>query len=161
MKILIIYIRRELDKITKNNIVINILGDISELHEIPRREVEKAVERTKNNTGMVLNIALNYGGRDEIVHGIKEYLKEIEMGKVSVDDLNINSFSSYLYTKGQPDPDLVIRPSGEQRLSNFLLYQIAYSEFWFSDVLWPDFKANHLYEAIIEFQNRNRRFGGI
>ena len=82
MKILIIYIRRELDKITKNNIVINILGDISELHEIPRREVEKAVERTKNNTGMVLNIALNYGGRDEIVHGIKEYLKEIEMGKV-------------------------------------------------------------------------------
>lgn len=161
MKILVIYIRAELERLHNNNIKINILGDISELPETPRNEVVKAIEKTKYNTGMVLNIALNYGGRNEIIRGIKEYLKDIEMGKISVEDLNTDIFSNYLYTRGQPDPDLIIRPSGEQRLSNFLLYQIAYSEFWYSDVLWPDFKENHLYEAIIDFQNRSRRFGGI
>lgn len=161
MKILVLYIRRELDRLYKNNIKLNILGDINKLPETPRKEVLKAIEKTKNNTKMVLNIALNYGGRDEIIHGIKEYLKDVEMGNITYDDLNTDNFSKYLYTKDQPDPDLVIRPSGELRLSNFLLYQIAYSEFWFSDILWPDFKENYLYEAIIDYQNRNRRFGGI
>lgn len=161
MKILVLYIKRELDRLTKNNVKLQILGDISKLPELPRREVEKAIERTKNNTKMTLNIALNYGSRDEIIHGIKEYLKEVELGKISIEDLNPNVFSNYLYTKGQPDPDLVIRPSGELRLSNFLLYQVAYSEFWFSDILWPDFTTKYLYQAIIDYQNRNRRFGGI
>lgn len=161
MKILVLYIRRELDRLHKNNIRLNILGDINKLPDAPKNEVIKAIEKTKNNTKMVLNIALNYGGRDEIIHGIKEYLKDVEMGKITYDDLSTDNFSKYLYTKDQPDPDLVIRPSGELRLSNFLLYQIAYSEFYFSDILWPDFKENYLYEAIIDYQNRNRRFGGI
>ena len=123
--------------------------------------MERALERTKGNDGMILNIALNYGGRREIIKGIKEILKDVEMGKISINDINEDSFKDYLYTKGQPDPDLLIRPSGELRLSNFLLYQIAYTEFWFSDVLWPDFKEEKLYEAIIDYQKRNRRFGGI
>lgn len=161
MKILVIYIRRELDKLHNNNIKLNILGDISKLPAIPRGEVENAVEKTKNNTKMTLNIALNYGGRDEIIYGIKGILKDLEMGNITIEELNANMFSKYLYTKGQPDPDLVIRPSGELRLSNFLLYQIAYSEFWFSDVLWPDFNEFELYKAIIDYQKRNRRFGGI
>ena len=161
MRILVLYIKRELDKLYRNNIKLNILGDISKLHEIPRNEVEKAVEKTKNNTKMILNIALNYGGRDEIIHGIKEYLKDVEMGNITYEELNTDTFSNYLYTKGQPDPDLIIRPSGEYRLSNFLLYQVAYAEFWYSDILWPDFNKNELYKAIIDYQNRNRRFGGI
>lgn len=161
MKILVLYIRNELARLTKNNVKLKILGDISELPELPRKEVEKAIERTKENTGMILNIALNYGGRDEIIRGIKLYLKDIEMGKRRVEELNAQEFSKYLYTEGQPDPDLLIRPSGELRLSNFLLYQVAYSEFWFSDILWPDFTSKYLYQAIIDYQNRNRRFGGI
>jgi undecaprenyl diphosphate synthase len=161
MKILVFYIKRELDKLHKNNIRLHILGDISKLPDIPRKEVEKAVEKTKNNTKMTLNIALNYGGRNEIIYAIKEYLKDVEMGNITYEELNPSVFSNYLYTRGQPDPDLVIRPSGEQRLSNFLLYQVAYSEFWFSDILWPDFTEKYLFQAILDYQNRNRRFGGI
>lgn len=161
MKILVFYIRNELDRLTRNNVKLNILGDISALPATARKEVERALERTKGNDGMILNIALNYGGRREIIKGIKEILKDVEMGKISINDINEDSFKDYLYTKGQPDPDLLIRPSGELRLSNFLLYQIAYTEFWFSDVLWPDFKEEKLYEAIIDYQKRNRRFGGI
>ena len=161
MKILVLYIRNELDRLTRNNVKLNILGDISALPTTARKEVERALERTKYNDGMILNIALNYGGRSEIIKGIKEILKDVEMGKISINDINEDSFKDYLYTKGQPDPDLLIRPSGELRLSNFLLYQIAYTEFWFSDVLWPDFKEEKLYEAIIDYQKRNRRFGGI
>lgn len=161
MKILVLYIRNELDRLTRNNVKLNILGDISPLPTTARKEVERALERTKYNDGMILNIALNYGGRSEIIKGIKEILKDVEMGKISINDINEDSFKDYLYTKGQPDPDLLIRPSGELRLSNFLLYQIAYTEFWFSDVLWPDFKEEKLYEAIIDYQKRNRRFGGI
>lgn len=161
MKLLVFYIEKELEKLNKNNVKIQILGDIRPLPDLPRKEVEKAIEKTKDNTGLILNIALNYGGRDEIVHGVRELLKDIKMGKISVEDLDADNFSNYLYTKGQPDPDLLIRTSGEQRLSNFLLYQIAYAEFWFTDVLWPDFSEKYLYEAIVDFQNRNRRFGGI
>lgn len=161
MNILVIYIRRELNKLHNNNIKLNILGDISKLPEKPRLEVERAIVKTKDNTKMVLNIALNYGGRDEIIHGINELLKEVKMGKMNIDSITTEDFSNYLYTRGQPDPDLLIRPSGELRISNFMLYQMAYSEFWFSNVLWPDFKEKNLYTAIIEYQKRNRRFGGI
>lgn len=161
MKILVLYIKKELDKLHRNNVKINIIGDISKLPEYPRSEVIRAVEKTKDNTKMTLNIALNYGGRDEIIKGIKDYLKGVQLGINNIEELTSDSFSDYLYTKGQPDPDLVIRPSGELRLSNFLLYQIAYSEFWFSNVLWPDFTEVELYKAIIDYQERNRRFGGI
>jgi undecaprenyl diphosphate synthase len=110
---------------------------------------------------MILNIGLNYGGRDEIIFGIKEFLKDIELGKIELKDLDKDNFSNYLYTKNQPDPDLLIRPSGELRLSNFMLYQLAYSEFYFSDILWPDFTEKQLLLAILDYQKRNRRFGGI
>ena len=161
MKILTIYIRRELDKLHKNNVKLNILGNIDKLPQFAKEEVIRALNKTSNNTGMVLNIGLNYGGRDEIILGVKSLLKDLEKGKISIDDINENNFSNYLYTKSQPDPDLLIRPSGELRISNFMLYQIAYSEFWFSNVLWPDFTEKHLLLAIKDYQNRNRRFGGV
>ncbi|HLR21407.1 MAG TPA: isoprenyl transferase [Tissierellaceae bacterium] len=161
MRILVVFIRKELNKLHKNNVKLNILGDISKLPNTARNEVEKAVIKTKNNNGMILNIALNYGGRDEVIFGIKGLLKDINKGKIDIDEIDSNIFSKYLYTKDQPDPDLLIRPSGEMRLSNFLLFQIAYTEFWFSDILWPDFDKYKLHEAIIDYQKRNRRFGGV
>ncbi len=161
MKILILYIKNELDKLHKNNVKLKILGDILKLHKTPREEVIRAIEKTKDNDGMTLNIALNYGGRDDIINGIKKMLKDLQLGKINIDQVDDKLFSDYLYTKGQPDPDLLIRPSGELRISNFLLYQIAYTEFWFSDILWPDFKEDQLYGAIIDYQKRNRRFGGV
>ncbi|MBU5426565.1 isoprenyl transferase [Tissierella pigra] len=161
MKILVQYIAKELDKLHKNNVKVQIMGDINKLPEFARKEVIKTIEKTSLNTGMILNIALNYGGRDEIIFGIKNLLNDVEMGKIDINDLNADKFSDYLYTKGQPDPDLLIRPSGELRISNFMLYQIAYTEFWLSDVLWPDFTEKHLLLSIIDYQKRNRRFGGI
>lgn len=161
MEILVLYIRRELDKLHRNNVKLHILGDIEKLPSLAKEAVLTAIDRTKNNTGMVLNIALNYGGRDEIIMGIKNLLKDIELGKISIDNLNENNFSNYLYTSSQPDPDLLIRPSGELRISNFMLYQIAYTEFWFSNILWPDFTEKYLLMAIKDYQKRNRRFGGV
>ncbi|MBZ2173841.1 isoprenyl transferase [Schnuerera sp. xch1] len=161
MKLLVQYLREKLDKIYKNNIKIQTMGDLSKLPIIVRKEVEKAIKKTINNSGMVLNIALNYGGRDEIICGIKKILEDVRLGKLKEEDIDGEMFSNYLYTQNMPDPDLLIRPSGELRLSNFMLYQVAYTEFWFSDVYWPDFKEEHLYEAIIDYQKRKRRFGGI
>jgi len=161
MKLLVRYIEIELERIHKNNIKIQTMGDLSKLPKIPREEVERAIKLTKNNTKMILNIGLNYGGKDEIVRAVKNILEDIKMGNINEEDINTETFSNYLYTKGLPEPDLLIRPSGEQRLSNFMLYQMAYTEFWFSDVLWPDFKEKDLYRAIIDYQKRNRRFGGI
>lgn len=161
MKILVFYIRKELDKLVENDVSLGILGDIEKLPELARNEVNYAVNRTKDNRGMVLNIALNYGGRSDIIQGVKGILKDYEMGKIKLDEIDDDLFSDYLYTKGQPDPDLVIRSSKDIRLSNFLLYQIAYSELYFTDTLWPDFHKEELYEAIIDFQNRKRRYGGV
>lgn len=161
MKLLVEYIRIELDRIHKNNIKIQTMGDISRLPEFARKEVERAIDLTKDNTKMVLNIGLNYGGRSEIIRGIKNLLEDVRMGKIDIEGVDEDSFKRYLYTSGLPDPDLLIRPSGELRVSNFMLYQIAYTEFWFSDIYWPDFKEEHLYMAIIDYQRRNRRFGGI
>lgn len=161
MKILVRYIRRELDKLYENNVRLKILGNIEKLPSYAKEEVLRAMDRTQHNTGMILNIGLNYGGRSEIIMGIKNLLKDIEMGKTTIDDIDENNFSNYLYTSSQPDPDLLIRPSGELRVSNFMLYQIAYTEFWFSNILWPDFTEKHLLLAIQEYQKRNRRFGGV
>lgn len=161
MKLLVTYINQELDKIHRNNIKIQTMGDISKLPKFARIEVEKAVEKTKNNDKMVLNIGLNYGGQAEIVRATKEIVKDVESGILNIDELDENLYKRYLYTSELPDVDLLIRPSGELRLSNFMLYQIAYSEFWFSDIYWPDFKEGQLYRAILDYQKRNRRFGGI
>lgn len=161
MELLIYYIRTQLNKIIKNNIKINVMGDITKLPKKVQSEVERVLSLTKSNDQMTLNIGLNYGGRDEIIKAVKNISKEYKEGIIDIEDIDENTFSDYLYTKGQPELDLLIRSSGELRVSNFMLYQLAYCEFWFSNILWPDFKEELLYKAIIDYQNRDRRFGGI
>ena len=142
------------------NIRVKILGDISVLSEGMQKSINKCMERTKNNTGVTFNIALNYGGRNEIVSAVKNIAKEVKDGNLEIEDITEEVISNNLYTKGEPDPDLVIRTSGELRTSNFLPWQIVYSEFVFLDKLWPDFTEEDLDSAILEYQRRNRKFGG-
>ena len=141
------------------NVKIQFLGDKTALSEKLQNSMEKCVEKTKNNTGLTFNIALNYGGRNELVNAIKNISKEVKDGKLKIDDINEELVSQNLYTSGMPDPDLVIRTSGEMRLSNFLLWQIAYSEFLFVEKNWPDFKEEDLDKAIEEYSHRHRKFG--
>ena len=163
VKSLMMLLQNYLDEYSKRadteNTKINVLGDISVLSEGMRKSINTCIERTKNNTGITFNIALNYGGRDEIIRGIKEVAKEVKNNKIGMEEINEKMFSDYLYTKGQPDPDLVIRTSGELRLSNFLPWQVVYSEFLFLDKNWPDFTEEDLDNAIIEYQRRTRKFG--
>lgn len=161
MKLLVQYLRNEFEELNKNNVIINSIGDISKLPKVCYEELNKAYDKTKNNTGLTLNLALNYGGRVEIVNSVKEIAKLVQENKIKVDDIDEKMIEKYLYTAGMPDPDIIIRPSGEQRLSNFLLWQCAYSEFWYSDVKWPDFTKENLIEAIFDYQNRDRRFGKV
>ena len=123
--------------------------------------IDDALQETKSNDKMILNIGLNYGGQSEIVRATKNICKDVIDGKIDINDIDTESYKEYLYTKGQDDLDLLIRPSGELRVSNFLLYQLAYSEFYFSNILWPDFHENEFYKAICDFQSRNRRYGGL
>ena len=141
------------------NIKVKVLGDITALSKGMQKSIMNCMERTKDNTGVVFNIALNYGGRNEIVRAVKEIAKEIKEERIEIDDITEKLISENLYTKGQPDPDLVIRTSGEVRLSNFLPWQVVYSEFLFIDKNWPDFTEEDLDNAIIEYQKRTRKFG--
>lgn len=161
MNLLIEYMRKEIDELNKNNVKVQILGDLSPLPTITREEIEKAISLTRNNTGIVFNIALNYGGRAELITACKHIATELKDGKIDVDDINEDLISKSLFTAGGYDPDLVIRTSGEKRLSNFLLWQCAYSELVFTDVMWPDFGKKELEKAILEYQSRDRRFGLI
>ncbi|RVU54181.1 isoprenyl transferase [Anaerosphaera multitolerans] len=161
MDLLVIYIKSQLNRLVENNVKINIMGDLSVFPPNIKKEIDRALSATEDNDKMILNIGLNYGGRDEIIRAVKLISTDLLNHKINIEDINDELFSSYLYTKNQTELDLLIRPSGELRVSNFMLYQLAYSEFWFSDVLWPDFNESVLYEAIIDFQNRNRRFGGV
>src|SRR6186713_570613 len=151
------YIRLELNTLLQNNIRFQVIGRAEALPPDVQDELEIGIGKTAKNTGMLFNIALNYGGRAEIVDAAR---RAIAAG-LSADDLDEARFSSLLYTAGQPDPDLLIRTSGEMRISNFLLWQIAYSEIWVTDAFWPDFRAGHLLEAIVDFQKRDRRYGAI
>jgi undecaprenyl diphosphate synthase len=151
------YLRAELETLLVNNIRFRVIGREEDLPEDVRRELAIGQERTAGGTGMVFNIALNYGGRAEIVEAARRLF---EAG-VRPAELDEQRFSAFLYTAGQPDPDLLIRTSGEMRVSNFLLWQIAYAEIWVTDTLWPDFRARHLLEAILAYQKRERRYGGI
>lgn len=141
------------------NIRVKILGDISALSEGMQKSINKCMERTKDNTGVTFNIALNYGGRDEIIKAIKQIASNVKEGTLNIEDINEEIVSNNLYTKGQPDPDLLIRTSGELRLSNFLPWQLVYTEFLFIDKNWPDFEEEDLDKAIIEYQKRTRKFG--
>lgn len=150
-----------LPDLIKENVQVKMMGYKNQLPVHTLRAIEKAIEDTKNNDGLVLNFALNYGSRAEILDGVKQVLNDYKSGKLKETELDEKVFSSYLMTADFSDPDLLIRTSGEIRLSNFMLWQLAYSEFWFTDVLWPDFNEEHLLEAIETFQKRQRRFGGI
>ncbi|MGN9160198.1 isoprenyl transferase [Clostridium sulfidigenes] len=161
MDLVVEFINKEFEELHRNNVKLNSIGDISKLPEKSKAAVEDAMYKTRNNTGLTLNIALNYGGRDEIVKGVKEIAKEVLEGKLQIDNIDDKIISDHLYTSGMPDPDIIIRPSGELRLSNYLLWQSAYSEFWFSNINWPDFTKEDLRRAIGDFQKRDRRFGGV
>lgn len=161
MDLVVEFINKEFEELHRNNVKLNSIGDISKLPEKSKAAVEDAMYKTRNNTGLTLNIALNYGGRDEIVKGVKEIAKEVLEGKLQIDNIDDKIISDHLYTSGMPDPDIIIRPSGELRLSNYLLWQSAYSEFWFSNINWPDFTKEDLRRAISDFQKRDRRFGGV
>jgi undecaprenyl diphosphate synthase len=143
------------------NVQINIIGNILRLPKVLQEEILKVVEMTHQNSGLVLNIALNYGGRDEIVNAVQRIAKDVKNKMINIDDINEEKISEMLYTNKVPDPDLLIRTGGEKRISNFLLWQLAYTEIWYSDVLWPDLKKRDLLEAIYNYQNRERRYGGI
>lgn len=161
MKLLVEYLRGEIEELHENKVVVNSIGDISKLPSICQQELARAFKKTKDNQGLVLNLALNYGGRDELLNAFKSLYKDMSLGTISLDGITEDLINSYLYTRGMPDPDIIIRPSGENRLSNFMLWQCAYSEFWTADINWPDFNKEHLHRAISDFQHRDRRFGGI
>jgi undecaprenyl diphosphate synthase len=153
------YIDKELASFIKNDIRLNVIGRVSGLPDYVRPKLSKAIEKTKDCASMTLNVALNYSGRSEIVDAAKKFASLVMSGSRGINDLDERSFSDLLYTKGQPDPDLLIRTSGEMRLSNFLLWQISYSELYITPKLWPDFSKKDLEEAIAAFQKRERRFG--
>lgn len=142
------------------NIKVNILGDISAFNDDLQKSMLKCIERTKDNTGIVFSIAINYGGRAELVRAMKNIATEVREGRIEVENIDENMITNHLYTVGIPDPDLIIRTSNELRLSGFLIWQASYSEFYFTDINWPDFNEEALDKAIIEYQSRNRRFGG-
>ena len=163
-KLLVFYVDKELKELHSNNVNVKILGDYGKLPKIAVERIDEAIRTTQNNTGLQFNIALNYGSRNEIVRAVKELCEKVKNGTVLVDEINEEAIGDNLYTgknfANVPDPDLVIRTSGEMRISNYLLWQCAYSEFVFTDVLWPDFSPLELEKAIGEYQSRERRFGG-
>ncbi|MBR5270708.1 MAG: isoprenyl transferase [Clostridia bacterium] len=161
MNLLMDYLVNAEKTLAGENVVVRAIGSRKELSEEMQRQIIKTEEFTKNNTGVTLNIALNYGGREEIVNAIKNICSEIKDGKKEISEINEDMFADYLYTAGQDEVDLLIRTSGEKRLSNFMLWQLSYAEMWFTNKLWPDFKPKDLREAIYDFQNRGRRFGGV
>nr|WP_274320405.1 isoprenyl transferase [Paenibacillus qinlingensis] len=151
----------EIEELIQNNVRIRMTGWKDGLPDYTLKAIEGAIERTKDNTGLILNFALNYGGRKEIIAGVQDMMKDLQNGNLNPDELNESLFSSYMLTSDLPDPDLLIRTSGELRLSNFLLWQLAYSELWFTDAYWPEFTEDLFMQAIAEYQRRARRYGGI
>ena len=148
-------------ELMENNVKVEVIGVVEKLPENTRKAVEDAIEQTKNNTGLKLIFALNYGSKDEIVIAVKRIAQGAANNEYKVEEIDEQLISDNLFTKDTPDPDLLIRTSGEQRISNFLLWQIAYSEFIFTKVAWPDFVEEEFYKALLEYQSRDRRFGGL
>ncbi|RDY23901.1 isoprenyl transferase [Romboutsia maritimum] len=161
MNLLSTYLRNEIAELHKNNVRLTAIGDTTELPSVCKRELKSAMELTKDNDGVNLNLALNYGSRYDIKNAVLGIVKDFKSGKIDIDSIDEDVIKNYLSTKSIPDPDLVIRTSGEQRLSNFLLWEVAYSEFYFTDIHWPDFNKDELQKAICVYQKRDRRFGGV
>ena len=161
MSLLFEFLQNADKELEGSNIKIRVIGDTSRLTSELQEEIKRVLKNTHNNTGLSLVFALNYGGRDELINAVRKIIKDVENGSLSKDDIGEESLRDRLYTQGIPDPELLIRTSGELRLSNFMLWQSAYTEFWYSQKLWPDFKKDDFLEAIRVYQKRKRRFGGI
>jgi undecaprenyl diphosphate synthase len=155
------YLRLELETLLRNNIRFRVIGRMHELPKDVQDELQRGMDRTARSTGLLFNIALNYGGRTEITDAVRRLVADVLANGRDASRVDEHLLSSYLYTAGQPDPDLLIRTSGEMRVSNFLLWQIAYAEIWVTEVLWPDFRRRHLLQAVLDYQKRERRYGGI
>lgn len=161
MSLLLGYLKNAENEIGGRNIRIRVIGDVSGLPGEVQKEIDRVMKLTSKNSGLILNIALNYGSRDEILNAVKKLINDVNGGKININDIDENALNKRLYTADMPDPDLLIRTGGEKRISNFLLWQSAYTELWYTDVFWPDFTKEHLMEAIKDFQKRDRRFGGV
>ncbi|MCW3122212.1 MAG: undecaprenyl diphosphate synthase [Flavipsychrobacter sp.] len=159
MELLVNTIRKEIDELKKNNVRLHIIGDFASLPEICQKELNEGMDMTAMNTGLNLVLALSYSSRQEIVNASKRIAKKVADGTLKAEDVNETVFNEHLYTSQFPDPELMIRTSGEYRISNYLLYQLAYAELYFTSVHWPDFRKNNLYEALLNYQQRERRFG--
>jgi undecaprenyl diphosphate synthase len=152
---------KEIDELIRNNVRVRMIGNKEHLPPYTIKPVTDAIQRTASNTGMILNFALNYGSRDEMLQAMRGFVGDVLEGRASPDQLTEERFSDYLHTRDLPDPDLLIRTSGEQRISNFMLWQLAYTELFFTDVYWPDFTKSHFYAAIADYQKRRRRYGAL
>lgn len=161
MKLLLEQLRGQTPELNENNVRMRFTGDINGLPGRVVREIERSINATKDNTGLVLNLALNYGGRQEIVQAVRAIVADVNASKLKAKNIDEDIFAQYLYTSGLPDPDLLIRTGSEMRISNFLLWQCAYTEIYVTDLLWPDFREEDLLLALLSYQNRKRRFGGI
>jgi undecaprenyl diphosphate synthase len=159
MRLLVSSLKKEIKLLDKHNIKLNAIGNLDALPSKAQKELEGVIQKTKNNTKMTLTLALSYGSREEITKTIQEISLKVKKGLISPENIDEKLINNHLYTQDLPDVDLLIRTSGEQRISNFLLWQLAYAELYFTDVLWPDYTKNHLFEAILNYQNRERRFG--
>jgi undecaprenyl diphosphate synthase len=159
MELLVSTIRKEVESLNKNNIRLHVIGDMSMLPDYARAELNEALDITKENTGLNLVMALSYSGRWELLNAVKNIAFEVKQNRLNVEEINQDTLQHFLCTSEFPDPELMIRTSGEYRISNFLLYQLAYAELYFTNVRWPDFRKENLYEAILDYQNRERRFG--
>jgi len=159
MRLLVTSLKKEIKTLQKNNIKLNAIGNLHTLPKKAQKELNEVIEKTKDNNRMILTLALSYGSREELVHAIKDISQKVKNEELSLDAIDESIINQHLYTQNLPDVDLLIRTSGEQRISNFLLWQIAYAELYFSKILWPDFRRENLYEAIYNYQTRERRFG--
>ncbi|MCB9014091.1 MAG: isoprenyl transferase [Bacteroidales bacterium] len=161
MSLLIVTIEKELESLLENNVCLHVIGDTQSLPKSVQKQLFRALDKTRNNTGLNLVLALSYSGRWEILNAMKKLASDVRKKNLEVDDLSCDSFVQYLTTSEYPDPELLIRTSGEYRISNFMLWQIAYAELYFTEVLWPDFRKEDFFDAILDFQKRERRFGKI
>ena len=161
MELLSRYLTSEIEEFNRNNVQVRFMGSREGLPEVVKQKMDHAVEATKNNTGIILNLAINYGGQAEILQAIQRIAADTEKGLLKVEDIQAETFENYLYTAGLPAPDLLIRPGGDNRISNFMLWQIAYAEIWTTDAYWPAFTPEMFLQAIKEYQGRERRFGGL